>query len=120
MNWYIKVWKNAVNFNGRARRSEYWYFVLFNMIISFVIGFVEGIAGLQTASGLGMISTLYSLAVILPSLSVGVRRLHDIGKSGWMILISLLPCIGALILLFWYTQDSQPGSNQYGENPKGA
>jgi len=119
MNWYIKVWKNALNFNGRAQRSEYWFFYLFNIIISFCLGFVDGVAGLQVMESIGILSTLYSFAVIIPAIACGVRRLHDIGKSGWMMFIALIPCIGGLLLLFWFVQDSQPGNNQYGPNPKG-
>ena len=117
MSWYIKVWKNAFNFNGRAQRSEYWFFVLFNFIAGLVLGFADGIliAALEVPPVLG---TLYSLAAIIPSIAVGVRRLHDIGKSGWMMLLGLIPCIGTILLIVWFCQDSEADANDYGPNPK--
>jgi len=105
MNYYIKVLQNYANFNGRARRSEYWYFVLFNFLISIVLGFIGGAIGFE------LIGTLYSLAVLLPSLAVAVRRMHDVGKSGWFILIPIYNLILACT-------DSQAGDNEYGPNPK--
>jgi uncharacterized membrane protein YhaH (DUF805 family) len=112
MEWYLKVLKNYVGFQGRARRKEYWMFVLFSVIFSIVLSIVDAIAGLTSA-----LSGLYSLAVLLPSLAVGVRRLHDTGRSGWWLLISLIPLIGSIILLVFMCQDSQEG-NKYGPNPK--
>ncbi|MFC8685251.1 DUF805 domain-containing protein [Brevibacillus porteri] len=112
MHWYTSVLKKYVAFEGRARRQEYWMFTLFNIIVSMVIALVDYLIG--TGSILGMI---YSLAVLLPSLSVTARRLHDTGRSGWWILISLIPFIGAIILLVFLCQDSQ-GDNKYGANPK--
>lgn len=113
MEWYLKVLKNYVVFQGRARRKEYWMFVLFNVIISIILSSVEAVADLPK-----ILSTIYSLAVLLPSLAVGARRLHDIGKSGWWLLISFIPIIGGIILLVFMCQDSQDGDNQYGPNPK--
>jgi uncharacterized membrane protein YhaH (DUF805 family) len=113
MEWYLKVLKNYVGFQGRARRKEYWMFALFNLIIAFVIGFVEGLLNLSQ-----VLSTLYSLAILLPSLAVGVRRLHDTGRSGWWLLISLVPLIGLIVLLVFFCEDSQDNENQYGSNPK--
>jgi uncharacterized membrane protein YhaH (DUF805 family) len=113
MDWYLKVLKNYVGFSGRARRKEYWMFALFNIIIGFVIGFIEGLLNL-----VGVLSTLYSLAIFLPSLAVGVRRLHDTGRSGWWLLISLIPLIGIIILLVFFCEDSKENENQYGPNPK--
>lgn len=112
MHWYTSVLKKYVAFTGRARRQEYWMFILFNIIVSLVIALVDYLIG--TASVLGMI---YSLAVLLPSLGVTVRRLHDTGRSGWWFLISFIPFVGAIILLVFLCQDSQ-GDNQYGANPK--
>jgi uncharacterized membrane protein YhaH (DUF805 family) len=115
MNWYLAVLKKYAVFSGRARRKEYWLFVLFNLIITFVLGFVEGLAG-----GPGFVSILYSLAVFIPGIAVSVRRLHDTGRSGWWLLIGLIPLIGAIVLLVFVIQDGKPGQNQYGANPKEA
>ncbi|WP_462408553.1 DUF805 domain-containing protein [Neobacillus sp. Marseille-QA0830] len=113
MDWYLKVLKNYTGFQGRARRMEYWMFALINFIIALVIGLLEMIIGIPQ-----VISTLYTLAILLPSLAVGVRRLHDTGKSGWWLLISLIPFIGAIILVVFFFLDSSPNDNQYGPNPK--
>ncbi|WP_103665191.1 DUF805 domain-containing protein [Gracilimonas amylolytica] len=119
MNWYLKVLKQYADFNGRARRKEYWMFVLINMVIAFILGFLDGLIGTYEAqSGLGVLSGLYSLFVLIPGVAVGVRRLHDIGKSGWMLLIAFIPIIGFIWLLVLLVLDSHPGSNQYGPNPK--
>lgn len=118
MNWYIDAWKNYVNFQGRARRKAYWMFALFNIIAIIVLGVIEGAIGLSGQSGYGILTGLYSLAIILPGLAVAVRRLHDTGRSGWWILIGLVPLVGPIVLLVFFVQDSQPGSNQYGPNPK--
>jgi uncharacterized membrane protein YhaH (DUF805 family) len=115
MNWYLAVLKKYAVFSGRARRKEYWLFVLFNLIITFVLGFVEGLAG-----GPGVVGMLYSLAVFIPGIAVSVRRLHDTGRSGWWLLIGLIPLIGAIVLLVFVIQDGKPGQNQYGANPKEA
>ena len=107
MNWYLEVLKKYAVFEGRARRSEYWYFVLFNFIFSFVLGFIDGIMG----SELGMFGLIYSLAVLVPSIAVAVRRMHDVGKSGWFILIPIYNLILALT-------EGDVGSNKYGPDPK--
>ncbi|GIP57570.1 DUF805 domain-containing protein [Paenibacillus sp. FSL W8-0186] len=113
MEWYLKVLKNYVGFEGRARRKEYWMFILFNMIVSLVLGFIGRLIGLDT-----ILSYIYSLAVLLPSLAVAMRRLHDTGRSGWMILLSFIPLVGAIVLIVFMCQDSEPGDNKYGSNPK--
>jgi uncharacterized membrane protein YhaH (DUF805 family) len=113
MSWYLEVLKKYAEFNGRARRKEYWMFVLINMIIIFVLYFIEGLAG-----GPGILGGLYSLAVLIPGIAVTVRRLHDTNRSGWWLLIGLIPIIGHIILLVFTVQGSQPGGNQYGPNPK--
>ena len=113
MNWYLEVLKKYAVFSGRARRKEYWMFFLFNVIILFVLGFVEGFAG-----SAGIVSMLYSLGVLIPSIAVSVRRLHDTDRSGWWLLIGLVPLIGAIVLLVFMFQDSKPDENQYGSNPK--
>ena len=106
-------------FYGRASRSEYWYFVLFNIIVSFILGAIDyslGFYDVETHASL--LSGIYSLLVILPSLGVTVRRLHDTDRSGWWIFISLIPLIGAIVLLIFLVQDSQPEQNRFGVNPK--
>ena len=114
MNWYIGCWKKFVDFNGRARRQEYWMFVLFSFLASVALQIVDGILG--TA---GALAGIYGLAALIPSLAVTVRRLHDTDRSGWMILISLIPIVGAIVLLVFLCSDSKPGDNRFGANPKG-
>ena len=125
MSWYIEVIKKNAVFSGRARRKEYWMFVLVNMIIAILIGILVGIATSSDANSntkiapvFNCISSLYSLAILLPSLGVFVRRLHDIGKSGWWFFIGFIPLIGEIWLLVLMCTDGQSGSNQYGPNPK--
>lgn len=120
MNWYLDAWKNYINFQGRARRKAYWMFVLFNIIAAVLAGVLDGVLGLGGESGYGPIGGLYSLAVFLPGLALAIRRLHDIGRTGWWMLIGLIPIIGWIVLLVFFVTDSQPGSNQYGPNPKEA
>ena len=114
MNYYIECWKKYVEFSGRARRKEYWMFVLFNLIASIVAGFIDGLLGTR------MIGSLYSLAVLLPGLAVRARRLHDTDRSGWWMLIALIPLVGWIVLLIFMCLDSTPGENRFGANPKGA
>jgi len=121
-DYYKKVaFDNYANFEGRARRSEYWYFVLFHLIIiyvsSFIIGIISSIIG-ATGYLLYFIILLYVLVMLVPSLAVGVRRLHDTDKSGWIYLIGLIPLVGAILLLIFFATESTPGRNQYGDNPK--
>lgn len=119
MNWYLKVLKQYADFNGRARRKEYWMFVLFNMIFAVAAMILDNVLGIAMEGiGYGPIYGLYLLAIIIPSIAVGVRRLHDIGKSGWMMLISLIPLIGGIWLLVLMVTDSNPEENEYGPNPK--
>ena len=113
MNWYLDVLKKYAVFQGRARRKEYWMFFLFNIIIGAVLGLIDGLVG-----GPGILANLYSLAVLIPGLAVTFRRLHDTNRSGWWVLISLIPLIGFIVLIVFMAQDSQPGDNQYGPNPK--
>ena len=121
MHWYLDVLKKYFVFDGRARRAEFWYFVLFNLIVSIVLSVLDNVIGTTMGpTGVGILGTLYALAILLPALGVAVRRLHDTGRTGWWILIGLIPIIGFIILIIYYIQDSQPGENQYGPNPKGA
>ena len=116
MKYWLECWKKYAAFSGRARRKEYWMFFLFNFLISFAIGFIFGLVGAPEA-GSG-VSGLYSLAALLPGLAVTCRRLHDTGKSAWWFLLVLVPIVGAIVFLVFMCQDSQPGSNEYGSNPK--
>lgn len=125
-DWYLKVIRNYAYFGGRARRSEYWYFTLVSIGISVAIQLTGGILGaILHPIGLGGISflfggiaALYGLAVLVPSVAVGVRRLHDTGRSGWWLLISLVPVIGILVMIYFFILNSQPGTNRWGPNPK--
>ena len=120
MKWYLAVLKNYAGFTGRARRTEFWMFALFNLIFAFILGLIDGLIGTFTFDiGIGLFSGLYALAVLIPGIAVAVRRLHDVGKSGWMLLIALIPIVGAIWLLVLYFTDSNAGENQYGPNPKG-
>ena len=115
MNWYLDVLqKKYAQFEGRAHRTEFWMFFLFYILIAFALAIV-GMIG----HGLQYLYPLYVLAMFVPVLAVSARRLHDIGKSGWMQLVGLIPCVGAIILIIWFVEDSHP-DNQYGPNPKGA
>lgn len=119
MNWYLAVWKKYATFSGRARRSEYWYFILINALISIGLMVVDKVTGTYNVEmGLGLLSGVYSLAVLLPSVAVMIRRLHDTGRSGWWFFLAFIPLIGALVLLFFTVQDSQAMTNAYGPNPK--
>ena len=113
------VLQKYADFTGRARRSEYWWFVLAYSVVNFVISLIGSIAGGGVQTATSVISGIIGLGLIVPSLSVGARRLHDIGKSGWWQLLSLIPCVGGIILIIWCAKDSDPGDNMYGPNPKG-
>lgn len=106
MNYYVNALKNYATFSGRARRKEYWMFFLFNLIFSAVAGMLG-------------LTALYSLATFIPRIAVAVRRLHDIGKTGWWYFIVLIPVIGGIWYLILMCTDSKYGTNTYGENPKG-
>lgn len=107
-----------VDFSGRARRSEFWYFVLFTLLVGVVSGVVDSILGTDFDTSGGLINSVTSLALFLPSLAVAVRRLHDIGRSGWWILLGLIPIVGWIIVIVWYCTDTRRGDNQYGPDPK--
>ncbi len=112
INYYKMVLSKYATFSGRSRRSEYWYFVLFNLIISFVLAFIDASIGtydLETRNGL--LGSIYSLALLVPSLAVAVRRMHDLGKSGWYILIPIYN----IVLL---ATEGTKGTNEYGPDPK--
>ena len=137
MEWYLKCLRQYADFSGRARRKEYWMFILFNAIISFVLGFIDGLLGLN------LLSYIYALVIFIPSLAVSVRRLHDIGRCGWWYLLPMVPFIGlsallafgsftssaaiilglaalgtGILMLVWFCTNSEGGSNKWGPNPK--
>ncbi|WP_237068560.1 DUF805 domain-containing protein [Microbulbifer guangxiensis] len=119
MHWYLKVLRNYTNFHGRAQRREYWFFVLFNLLIALMLSTIDGVTGLYSEEyGVGLLSGAYALLVLLPSLAVTARRLHDTGRTGWWILVSLIPLVGYLVLLAFMVFDSEPGTNRFGPNPK--
>lgn len=111
MNWYLIVLKKYAVFSGRARRKEYWMFFLFNIIIAFILGFIEGITGINSGSDESILANIYSFAILIPSIAVGIRRMHDVGKSGWFLLIPIYNLILA-------ATEGNKGDNQYGTDPK--
>ena len=113
MVWYLAVLYRYAVFEGRSHRRELWTFALWNIIIILVLMALAAVTGF-----LWVIVIVYRLAVAVPSIAVTVRRLHDTGRSGWWVLIGLLPIAGTIALIAFLVQDSQPGSNQYGPNPK--
>ena len=121
MNWYLKVLKNYIVFDGRARRKEYWFFYLFYFIFIIALGFIDSMTGSYSANvGLGLLSGIFVVAMILPGVAVCVRRLHDTDRSGWWILIGFVPIIGGIWLLVLMVLDGTSGQNQYGSDPKAA
>ena len=117
MSWFLLAMKRYAEFSGRSRRSEYWYFLLFVILISIALGIVDGILAAAIGFG-GLLSILFGLGIIIPSLAVSVRRLHDTGRSGWWYLINFVPLIGVIIFIVFAIQDSTNGPNQYGPSPK--
>ncbi len=109
LDYYIKALKNYTNFNGRATRAEFWYFVLVNFIISFILNIIE-----LSLFNTTYLATIYSLIVLIPSIALATRRLHDISKSGWWQLIGLIPIIGAIVLIIWWATPSKE-DNIYGQ-----
>lgn len=119
MNWWLIAMKKFSDFGGRARRTEYWMFTLMTYVFFFAAFFIDNLLGTTfDDGGFGIITLLFGLAIIFPSWSVTVRRLHDIGKSGWWFFINLIPYIGSIILFIFLVTDSQAGDNEYGEYPK--
>ena len=121
MKWFLDALRSKyATFTGRARRKEYWYFVLFYVLAFIVLAVVDGVTGtLDEEAGIGLLSAIFVLATIIPLLAVTVRRLHDTDRSGWWVLLNLIPIIGGIVLLVFTLLDSQPGANRFGPNPKG-
>jgi len=117
MYWYLKGLRLYADFYGRARRKEFWIFTLFNIVFFWLAIFLD-ILFETTIDDFGIIESLYTIFMFIPQLAVSVRRLHDIGKSGWYNLIAIIPYIGWLVLIFLFCQDSQIRENRWGKNPK--
>lgn len=119
MSWYLIAWQRATDFSGRSRRKEYWMFQLFNFLVGLFLGALALLLGGD--DGLRFFTVgcgVFGLVAFVPSLAVTVRRLHDVGRSGWWYFIALVPIIGGLILLVFTLLDSDPDRNDYGPNPK--
>lgn len=112
MNWYVDVLKKYTVFTGRASREEYWMFTLINFVVSLFVGVIA------KAIGVDALDSLYLIAVIIPSVAVGIRRLHDTNRSGWFMFLSFIPIVGWIVLIIFFIQDSDVDTNQYGPNPK--
>ena len=112
MSWYIQAIKNYCNFSGRARRTEYWMFTLISAVIVSVLGIIDGIIGIN------ILTSLYSLFILIPELALSFRRLHDIDKSAWWLLIAFVPVVGAIVLLVFSLKQGTVGTNGYGDDPK--
>ncbi len=129
MHWMFEPLRKYAVFGGRARRAEYWWFSLLVVLISIVAAFFDTMVTAPLGApepsdanpfgnaGLGVVSVLVSLAFLLPGLGASVRRLHDVDKSGWWVLIAFIPLIGGLILLFWFCTRGTQGPNKYGDDP---
>jgi uncharacterized membrane protein YhaH (DUF805 family) len=115
MHWYLEVLKKYTLFTGRARRSEYWYFVLFNLVAGIVLAMLD--AAIRKITGFGPLGMLYALAVLVPGIAVSIRRLHDTDRSGWWLLLGLVPLVG-LVLIVFLVEDSMASTNRFGQNPK--
>lgn len=119
MNWYLEALRKYAVFDGRARRMEYWMFVLINCLIVVVLSVVDTVVGLfSLGNSIGALTGLYWLVVLVPSVAVTVRRLHDTDRSGWWALLALLPVLGTIVLFVFCVLDGTPGPNRFGENPK--
>lgn len=119
MSWFLEALKKFAVFSGRSRRKEYWYFVLFNFIISIVLVLIDTLLGtFSQSANIGLLSGIWGLAMLLPAIAVSIRRLHDIDRTGWWLLISFVPLIGSIILFIFALLDGTPGDNRYGPSPK--
>jgi uncharacterized membrane protein YhaH (DUF805 family) len=119
VNWYGEALKKYAVFSGRARRREYWYFLLANLIMAIVLAIVDAALGFEGSEvGWGPLATLYSLVVLLPGIAVAVRRLHDTNRTGWWLFMALIPFVGAILLIIFLAEDSDVGTNRFGPSPK--
>lgn len=121
MEWALLPFKRFAQFDGRSRRKEYWSFALLVFVVSWVIGMIEGALGLSSMFFLyGPLSLLFGLAVLIPGIAVGIRRLHDTGRSGWLILLAFIPIVGVIALIYFAVLEGDKGTNAYGADPKAA
>ena len=118
MDWYLNVLRNYIGFGGRARRNEYWMFILVNFIFALVLSIVDKILGWEWASGEGVLTSIYGLFILLPSWAVQFRRLHDTDRSAWWLLLLLIPIVGWIVILIFNCQSGTPGENRFGPDPK--
>lgn len=118
MEHYLACWHKYFEFTGRSHRAEFWFFILFNMLIGFALSFLDSVLGTLGESGNGVINGLYSFLVLAPSLAVGARRLHDTNRSGWWQLLLFIPVLGILVLIFWWASEGDVGDNAHGEDPR--
>jgi uncharacterized membrane protein YhaH (DUF805 family) len=116
--WKRVVLENYANFDGRARRAEFWWYFLANLIISVVFNIIDAVIGSGMGGGIGVLGLIYSLAVLIPGLAVAIRRLHDTGKSGWWLLLVFIPIVGIIVLIVFWATDGTPGANDYGMSEK--
>ncbi|MCE0801210.1 DUF805 domain-containing protein [Buttiauxella sp. A2-C1_F] len=118
MDWYFKVLKNYLGFSGRARRKEFWMFILVNLVLTVVLSILDKMLGLRIAGDEGLLTTVYGVLIFLPYWAVQFRRLHDTDRSAWWLLLLLIPLVGWLIILAFNCQNGTPGENEYGADPK--
>lgn len=117
MEWFMTALRKYAVFTGRARRKEYWFFVLFYLLIAIGLSFIDSVLGLGSEE-FGLLSGLFGLAMLLPAFGVAIRRMHDTGRSGWWVLVNFIPFVGWLIFIWFATRDGEPGENAYGPDPK--
>jgi uncharacterized membrane protein YhaH (DUF805 family) len=118
VHYYFSAFKKYAVFKGRATRSEYWYFILFNILATLGFGLIDQMIGtFNFDAGYGPLSAIYTLAMIFPGVGVSIRRLHDTGRSGWWFLITAIPLLGLLVFLYFALLESDPNPNQYGQSP---
>ena len=119
MTWALMPLQKYAVFTGRSRRKEFWMFVLFTFVVEIILAIIDAIIGTyNTAVGMGLLSGLFYLAILVPSIALNTRRLHDIGKSGWFQLLFLIPIVGFILWIIWMVRDGDEGMNQYGPSPK--
>ncbi|MGK7244791.1 DUF805 domain-containing protein [Buttiauxella agrestis] len=118
MDWYFKVLRNYVGFSGRARRKEFWMFILVNLVLTGVLSILDKMLGLRIAKDEGLLTTIYGVLIFLPYWAVQFRRLHDTDCSAWWLLLLLIPIVGWLIILAFNCQNGTPGENRFGSDPK--